>query len=74
MSESTGAKLTGYKKVGNYYYLFGNDGARKTGTVTVGNKQYRLLSSGKAVLYTAKTKDVINYKAAVHQLHVKGYL
>ncbi|MEI3504485.1 MAG: hypothetical protein V8Q42_12880 [Anaerovoracaceae bacterium] len=28
----------------------------------MGNKQYRLLSSGKAVLYTAKTKDVINYR------------
>ena len=59
---STGAKLTGYKKVGSYYYLFGTDGARKTGTVTVGNKQYKLLSSGKAVLYTAKTKDMINYR------------
>lgn len=60
--DSTGAKLTGYRKVGNYYYLFGTDGVRKTGTVTVGKKQYRLLSSGKAVLYTAKTKDRINYR------------
>lgn len=59
---SEGTKLTGYKKVGNYYYLFGSNGARKTGTVTAGNKKYKLLSSGKAVLYTAKTTTDVNYR------------
>jgi SH3-like domain-containing protein len=54
--------VTGYKKIGDYYYLFNSSGIMRTGTVKSDDKQYVLGSSGKSTLYTAKTKDVLNYR------------
>lgn len=59
---SSGNRVTGYKKIGDYYYLFNSSGIMRTGTVKSDDKQYVLGSSGKSTLYTAKTKDVLNYR------------
>lgn len=57
-----GSLATGYKKIGDYYYLFDSKGKMRTGTVNVGTKQYKLYSSGKACLHTAKVKTALNYR------------
>ena len=59
---SSGDKLKGYRKVGDYHYLFNSSGVMKTGSATYGSKKYKLLSNGKAVLFTAKTKTSVNYR------------
>lgn len=57
-----GSLAKGYKKIGYYYYLFNDNGVMRTGTVTVGGKQYKLYSSGKACLSTGKIKTAVNYR------------
>lgn len=59
---SDGSFAVGYKKISNYYYLFDSAGVMKTGTVTMKNKQYKLYSSGKACIHTAKTTTAVNYR------------
>lgn len=60
---SSKVRVTGYKKIGYYYYGFSSSGKMyKSTTVAIGTKKYRFASSGKSILYTAKTTDALNYR------------
>lgn len=59
---SSGKRVTGYQKIGSYYYLFNSYGMMNTGTVKSDDRQYVLGTSGRSTLYTAKTKDALNYR------------
>lgn len=61
-ASSDGSFVTGYEKIGNYYYLFDSSGVMKMGTVTLNNKQYKIFSSGKSCIHTAKTTKSVNYR------------
>lgn len=59
---SDGSFETGYKKVGSYYYYFQNNGVMRKSSITVNGKQYKIFSSGKACIYSAKTTSKVNYR------------
>lgn len=60
---SSKVRVTGYKKIGYYYYGFSSSGKMyKSTTAAIGTKKYRFASSGKSILYTAKTTDALNYR------------
>ena len=63
--DAEGYRVTGYKKIGYYYYGFDSAGAMITGkTVKIGKKTYKFLSNGRSVLYTGKVSvsDYLSYK------------
>jgi len=60
--EDNTKKLTGYNKVGNYYYLYDANGNVLTGTKVVDNYKYVLSADGKSVIYDVKTLDALNYR------------
>lgn len=60
--DSTGKPLTGYKKIGNYYYFFDSSGVMKTGTIKSAGKEYKLFSSGIACIHSGKTNTAVNYR------------
>lgn len=59
---SDGSFAKGYKKIGGYYYLFNSNGVMRKSSATVNGKYYKIYSSGKARIYTAKTKTALNYR------------
>jgi len=72
---SSNKRVTGYKKIGSYYYFFDSKGIMKTGTIKSGDKKYVLDSKGKATLYTTKTKTSLNYRTGSSTKYkIKGTL
>ena len=61
--DSEGYRLTGYQKIGQYYYGFDSNGVRYHGTkVKIGGKKRTFLKSGIAVIQKAKTTGSLNYR------------
>jgi len=60
---SSGKRVTGYQKIGSYYYFLNSYGMMSTGTIKNNDRQYVLASNGRSALYSAKTKDVLNYRS-----------
>ena len=71
--DKNGYRVTGYHKIGNYYYGFRTEGNLKTlgsmyknTTARIDGKKYRFLKNGRSVLYTAKVVNVpdgeLNYR------------
>lgn len=61
-AKASGAIATGYVKIDGFYYLFDSEGVMQKGTVTLNGKQYKLYSTGRACIHTAKTKTGVNYR------------
>lgn len=62
--DSSGYCLTGYQKVGNYYYGFDSTSgaAYKNRTTKIGSKTYMFDKKGRSVLYSAKTTAKLAYR------------
>ena len=61
--DSNGYRLTGYHKIGQYYFGFNSSGVRYAGTkAKVGGKKRTFLKSGIAVIQSAKTTGSLNYR------------
>ena len=56
---SSGYRVTGYKKIGNYYYGFDSNGVMYKDTKAVINgKTYKFLKNGRSILYRVKVVNV----------------
>ncbi|MBQ9014762.1 MAG: hypothetical protein IJ109_01455 [Firmicutes bacterium] len=57
--DSSGYRVTGYQKIGDYHYGFNGSGVMyKSTTAKIGGSTYKFAASGRSVLYTVKVVNV----------------
>ncbi len=63
--DASGYRVTGYRKIGSYYYGFASDGTMyKNRVAKIGGKTYKFLANGRSVLYIGRVNvnDYLSFK------------